>query len=90
MKLAPLRGQGFQNGLTMLPRRKRPGVALVPVHQSTVKLFAGVADRAPNSEIRDETALPPINDGACRCLQVHRNLTLRHERARGIESRHVL
>ena len=88
--MAPLRGQGFQDGLTILPRRQCPGVALVPVHQSTVKLFAGVADRAPNSEIRDETALPPINDGACRNLEIQRNLTLRHERAWVIESRHVL
>ena len=37
--MAPLRGRGFQDDLTMLPRRQRPGVALAPVHQSPVKGF---------------------------------------------------
>ena len=64
----PLRWQGFQDGLTMLPRRQRPCVALEPVCQSPVKLFAGIADRAAYPEIRDNPALPPINDRARGCL----------------------
>jgi len=57
-------------------------VALMPFQQRAVNLFAGIADRAAYSEKWDETALPPINDGACRNLEVQRNLALRHERPR--------
>jgi hypothetical protein len=76
-------------GLTLLLSRQCPSVALVPFQQGAVNLFAGIANRPAYSEKWDETALPPINDGASRCPQVQRNLTLRHERARGIESRHA-